>query len=95
MRDFTDRERKIIVIMLSVLNPLHEVRDQPEDVKLQLVKEALRIRKMEFNEPELVEIVNEITKESQFTIKNIFGFLQAKNIDWKALDFKTMFKGKK
>lgn len=95
MRDFTDRERKIIVTMLTVINPLSEVRNQPQDVKEQLIKEALRIRQLQFNEKEIVEIINGITEESQDTIKHIYGFLQAKNIDWRALDFKSILKGRK
>lgn len=95
MRDFTDRERKIITILLTVINPLPAVKDQPQDVKEQLIKEALRIKNLEFNEKEIIEIINGITEESQNTVKHIFGFLQAKNIDWKALDFKSIFQGKK
>lgn len=95
MRDFTDRERKIIVTMLTVVNPISQVRDQPQDVKEQLIKEALRIRQLDFNEKELVEIINGITEESQNTIKHIYGFLQSKGIDWKSLDFKSILKGKK
>lgn len=92
--DFTDRERKIVVIMLTVLNPLTEVKSQPQDVKEQLIKEALRIRNMNFNEKELVEIINGITEESNITVKHLFGFLQNKGIDWQSLNFKGIFKGK-
>lgn len=95
MDNFTDRETKIIQIMLTVLNPIPAMKDQPQDVKEQLIKEALRIRKMPFNEPELVEIINGITKESQLTVKMLFGFLQDKKIDWKSIDFKSIFQGKK
>lgn len=92
--DLTDKERKIIVIMLTVLNPLSEVKNQPQDVKEQLIKEALRIRNMSFNEPELVGIINQITEESNITVKHLFGFLQNKGIDWQSLNFKSIFKGK-
>ena len=76
--------------MLTVINPLPEIRSKPEDIKQQLIIEALRIRGFEFKESEIVEIVQGITKESHFTIKNIFGFLKKNDIDWKALDFKTL-----
>jgi len=95
MRDFTDRERKIITIMLTIINPLPAVKDQPQDIKEQLIKEALRIRNLDFNEKEIIQIINGITEESQHTIKHIYGFLQAKNIDWKSLDFGSILKGKK
>jgi hypothetical protein len=92
---FTDRERKIITIMLTVINPLPEIRNKPDDVKQQLIIQALRIRGFEFNESEIIELVQGITKESQFTIKNIFGFLQKNGIDWKTLDFKNIMDGSK
>lgn len=91
---FTERERKIIVTMLTVINPMPEVKDQPQDVKEMLIKEAFRIRGFVFNEKEIVDIISGITQESNITIRQLFGFLQAKNIDWKALGFGSIFKGK-
>lgn len=92
MIDFTDREKKIIQLMLTIINPFEEVRKQDEATKIQLIKEALRIRNLEFNEPELVGLINGITEESQITVKLLYGFLQKKGIDWRKLDFKTLFK---
>jgi len=90
MPELFERERKIITILLTVCNPLPEVRNQPQNVKEQLIREALRAKGLQFNEAELVELVNLITKETQTTVQSLFGFLQKRGIDWKALDFKSL-----
>lgn len=90
MPELFERERKIITILLTVCNPLPEVRSQPQDVKEQMIREALRAKGLQFNEPELVELISLITKETQSTVKSLFGMLQQKGIDWKALDFKSL-----
>lgn len=90
MPELFERERKIITILLTVCNPLPEVRSQPQDAKEQLIREALRAKGLSFNEPELVELINLITKETQSTVQSLFGMLQKKGIDWKTLDFKSL-----
>lgn len=90
MTELFDRERKIITILLTVCNPLPEVRNQPQDVKEQLIKTAFRTNSLQYNEAEVVELINAITKETQYTVKNLWGFLQQKGIDWRAIDFKSL-----
>lgn len=73
MVELTEREIKITHIFLTVLN--YQYSDVPQNIKEGMLAATLKIRGFDFDEPELVDIVNALNQEQTMIAKNVFGFL--------------------
>lgn len=73
MVELTEREIKIAHIFLTVLN--YQYSDVPQNIKEGMLAATLKIREIEFNEPELVDIVNALNEEQTMIAKSTFKFL--------------------
>lgn len=73
MAELTERETKIAHIFLTVLN--HQYSDLPQDLKEGLLAMTLKLRKIEFNEPELADLVLALNTEQTMIARNALGYL--------------------
>jgi len=71
--ELSDREIKIIHAMDSLINPA--LKDVPFDMRRKVCEATLAIRKIDYNEDELTDIVQAITAEKKLTDANAIGLL--------------------
>ena len=71
--ELSDREIKIIHAMDSLINPA--LKDVPFDMRLNVCKATLAIRKIDFNEDEMTDIVQAVNAEKKLTDSNAVGLL--------------------
>jgi hypothetical protein len=66
MVEFTNRETKIVHIMNTILNP--ELKDVPWEIKLRTIQSNLLVCAIEWNEDEILDIVEGIKATQKATI---------------------------
>lgn len=73
MAELTERETKIAHLFLTVLNT--QYADVPQNVKEGLLATTLKLRKIDYNEPELADLVNALNMEQTLIARNALGYL--------------------
>ena len=90
MVEFTDREIKIIHSMAFLQSP--QFKAVPPEVKKNAVGLMLKARGMNFDEGELVDIMEGIKAEQELTIKEAYGMLDKMGPMLKDLGRTNLFK---
>lgn len=74
MVEFTDRELKIIHTMNVLRNP-QLIGKTPPDVMKTVVTGTLAVRGIEFNEDEIIDLIEGVTEEVNLSVQNALAFI--------------------
>ena len=73
MVEFTDRDRKIMIIMDTLIQPA--LRDVPQNVREAFCKGVFQIMNIQYNEQEVIDMIQAIVEERKLIDKTGLGLL--------------------
>lgn len=80
MAEFSERELKIIHAMTILQNPLIK-DDAPADLKRNIVTATLAVRGLEFNEAEIIDLIQGVISEQKLVLQMGLGAISKMKIN--------------
>ena len=74
MVEFTERETKIIHTMNVLRNP-QLIGKTPPDVMKTIITGTLMVRGIDFNEQEIIDLIDGVTEEVNLSVQSAMGFI--------------------
>ena len=91
MVEFTEREIKIIHTMNVLRNP-QLIGKTPPDVMKTIVTGTLLVRNIQFEEQEIIDLIEGVTDEVNLSVQNAMGFIHKHQEKFKDFSALKLFK---